>query len=356
MQEGVVDISVLLSGTRESLADLPLSSLPLPARPSPPRFAIRYSSPSLTLPSPPTPFSSLPFNFFDTLACLLSPSDLNDCSALPPSFSSLGALLLPPCPKFAPSFPSPHPRLPPVGTGAVGAFYGSRLALAPNALVSVTCRSNYSAVLSNGLQLRTHSYGDYHFTPHAVFPSISAAAQRAEEEGRRWDYVVVATKALPDVSDDSALIAPVMRDESTSVVLIQNGVGVEAPHRARFPNNPVLSAVTVVSAAQVEPGVIKQNRWTRISVGPFVGEGGSAELRERSESSTERFVRLLKEGGVDDAEVYDEVGLQLVRWHKLAVGRSLSPRRSLAHFLSSPCSLHPPSTKPLQNKHRSTPP
>lgn len=203
-----------------------------------------------------------------------------------------------------------------VGTGAVGAFYGSRLHLSPHAQVSVTCRSNYEAVRSQGIQMETHTYGDYHFQPHAVFPSIEAA----QNHGTEWDFIVVTTKALPDVTDDSLIIAPLVSARS-SIVLIQNGVGVEEPHRARFPTTPILSAVTIVSAEQTRPGVIKQNRWTRISIGPYVGEVGSAQasLEERSTAENTRFVTLLQEGGVVDAEDYDEKALQLVRWHKLAV-------------------------------------
>jgi 2-dehydropantoate 2-reductase len=170
-------------------------------------------------------------------------------------------------------------------------------------------------VRDNGLKLETHSFGNYHFEPHAVFSSIEAAAK----SGTEFDYVVVTTKALPDVTDDSKTIEGVVSGK-TSVVLIQNGVGVEEPHRKRFKDAPVLSAVTVVSAAQTEPGVIKQNRWTRISIGPYLGEGASEGLAEKSARSNKRFVEQLQEGGIKDAEEYDEKGLQLVRWHKLAVG------------------------------------
>lgn len=217
-----------------------------------------------------------------------------------------------------------------VGTGAVGAFYGSRLH--GPASVSVTCRSNYAAVSAHGLAMRTHSFGDYHFTPHAVFPSIAAAA----ESGTKFDYVVVATKALPDVTDDSQMIAPLVQP-GTAVVLIQNGVGVEEPHRRRFLTAPILSAVTVVSAAQTEPGVVVQNRWTRINVGPFVrgaeeGKGGEEEdkLVEEGREATRRFVELLKLGGIADAEECDEKGLQLVRWHKLAINASMNPSAVLS--------------------------
>ncbi|KAL8286293.1 hypothetical protein RQP46_004781 [Phenoliferia psychrophenolica] len=215
-----------------------------------------------------------------------------------------------------------------VGTGAVGAFYGSRLH--GPAQVSVTCRSNYAAVKAHGLQLQTHSFGDYHFQPHAVFPSIEAAAA----SGTDFDYIVVTTKALPDVTDDSLTIAPLVA-RGSSVVLIQNGVGVEDPHRKRFPATPILSAVTIVSAEQTTPGVVRQNKWTRISVGPYVrgpddAQAGDEELARRSAESNKRFVELLKQGGIADAEEYDEKGLQLVRWHKLAINSSMNPSAVLS--------------------------
>lgn len=225
-----------------------------------------------------------------------------------------------------------------VGTGAVGAFYGSRLALAPNTLVSVTCRSNYAQVAKSGLALDTHSFGSYHFTPHQAFPSIAAASKAADRYP--FDYVVVSTKALPDVLDDSEMIAPVV-DIGTSIVLIQNGVGVEEPHRNRFKDNVVLSAVTVVSAAQTSPGVIRQNRWTRISVGPYLSGGGAEQergkegekLASKSDAACGEFVQMLQKGGIADAEQYDEKGLQLVRWHKLAVRTIPTPLHHYSNAL-----------------------
>lgn len=220
-----------------------------------------------------------------------------------------------------------------VGTGAVGAFYGSRLHdPSRNRFVSLVCRSNYNAVSRNGVHLKTHSFGEYHFQPFAVFNSISSAS----EAENKWDYVVVTTKALPDVLDDSKEIVPVVTEGFSSIVLIQNGVGVEEPHRKRFPRNPILSAVTVVSAAQVEPGVVVQNRWTRISIGPFRDggpSGGAAqdELEVKGREKTEEFVGILRDGGIKDAESYDEVGLQLVRWHKIAINASMNPSAVLSY-------------------------
>ncbi|QRW01916.1 ApbA domain-containing protein [Ceratobasidium sp. AG-Ba] len=143
-----------------------------------------------------------------------------------------------------------------VGAGAVGCFYASRLQTDrtsnPSAEVSLVCRSNYKPIAERGVILKTRSFGDYTFAPKHVFSSVAEAAKVKDV----WDYVVVTTKALPDVSDDSAVIEPVVTSGKSAIVLIQNGVGVEEPYRKRFSHNPILSAVTVISAEQVEPGVI----------------------------------------------------------------------------------------------------
>lgn len=201
----------------------------------------------------------------------------------------------------------------------MGLFYGSRLHQPQRSvLVSLVCRSNYEAINNRGVRLLTHSYGEYTFHPEGVFKSPTEAAS-AQNENIIWDYVVVTTKALlRDANSGANLIKPVVHPQTT-IVLIQNGIGIEGSYRETFPKNVLLSAVTVVSAEQIEQGVVRQNRWTRISVGPFTG--GKISSHAGSEK-TKQFVRLLKDGGVRDAEEYNESGLQFVRWHKIAVSSS----------------------------------
>jgi 2-dehydropantoate 2-reductase len=118
-------------------------------------------------------------------------------------------------------------------------------------------------------------------------------------------------------------------------VLIQNGLGVELPYKKRFPKAVILSAVTVISAAQPSHGHIKHNRWTRISIGPFLphldsGSSGPTSTDEEATRSNTRLVELLKAGGVKDAEAYDHAKLQLVRWHKIAINASMNPSAVLS--------------------------
>jgi 2-dehydropantoate 2-reductase len=208
-----------------------------------------------------------------------------------------------------------------VGAGAVGLFYGSRLHQPQrNILVSLVCRSNYDAIKSNGVRLLTHSFGDYAFHPEGTFKSVDEASQFVHSKGGVWDYIVVTTKALPPSSSSSNSEANLIKaaiSPETTIVLIQNGIGIEEPYSSAFPKNALLSTVTVVSAEQIENGVVRQNRWTRISIGPW--SGGDQRLLQKGNEKTKEFADILKNGGVKDAEEYDESGLQFVRWHKIAV-------------------------------------
>jgi 2-dehydropantoate 2-reductase len=193
------------------------------------------------------------------------------------------------------------------GAGAIGAFYGSRIALTQSTRVSVVCRSNYRAVKAEGFTIESPQFGSYKWTPHKTYSSP------AEAKGK-WDYIVVSTKALPDVADDSALLVGL---EGRNIVLIQNGIGVEEPYHKQFPRSNILSAVTIASCAQPEHGLIKHNRWTRINVAPY-----------KTTASAEEFVGLLN--GIKDASAYTEEKMQLLRWHKVAINAAMNPSSVLA--------------------------
>ncbi|KAH6629560.1 ketopantoate reductase PanE/ApbA-domain-containing protein [Boeremia exigua] len=215
-----------------------------------------------------------------------------------------------------------------VGAGAIGAFYASRLALVPGLSVSVVCRSNYKAVKANGFQITSPQYGDYTFTPTHTF----ANPDEARASNTPWHYIVVATKALPDVSDDSTILAGLVTP-ATAIVLIQNGLGVEAPYVARFPDTPICSAVTIATCAQPSHGKIVHNRWTRITSGPYLPhlDTGSARPTDAAATSANTgFIEALLKGGIKDALAYSHAKLQLTRWHKIAINASMNPSSVLA--------------------------
>lgn len=210
-----------------------------------------------------------------------------------------------------------------VGAGAIGAFYASRLALVPGLSVSVICRSNYKAVKADGFQVASPQYGEYTFTPTNTF----ANPDEARKSNTKWDYIIVSTKALPDVSDDSEILEGLV-GANTAIVLIQNGLGVEEPYAKRFPNAVVCSAVTIATCAQPEHGKIKHNRWTRINSGPYLPHLDTSSPKPSDATAVDKnaaFIAALVEGGIKDASAYSHAKLQLVRWHKIAINASMNP-------------------------------
>lgn len=205
------------------------------------------------------------------------------------------------------------------GAGAIGAFYASRLAVNENTNVSVICRSNYKVVKSKGFTVTSPQFGDYQWTPTRTF-SNAADAQKA---GVKWDFVVVSTKALPDVSDDSELLEGLI-EKGTAIMLIQNGLGVEEPYHQRYPDAIILSAVTITSAAQPEHGHIKHNKWTRINSGAYPSDDAA------STEKNEAFNELLRKAGIKDASAYSAEKMQLLRWHKLAINAAMNPSSVLS--------------------------
>ena len=172
-----------------------------------------------------------------------------------------------------------------------------------------------------------------------MYSSIQDAATSPSAPADGWDYVVVTTKALPDITDDARDIEPLVRkaqDGRSCIVLIQNGVGIEEAHRSRFPRNPIVSAVTIVSAEQISQGVVRQNRWTRISMGPYSDGLGARtpeakEIQKRGDECVKELVDLFtKIGKLRDAEEYDEVKLQHVRWHKICINGAFNPSAVLS--------------------------
>ncbi|KAI1327420.1 2-dehydropantoate 2-reductase [Xylariaceae sp. FL0255] len=249
-----------------------------------------------------------------------------------------------------------------VGAGAVGCFYASRLHHpSQHIYTSLTARSNYVAIAKSGVSLHTRSFGDYNFRPYAVFPSVDAAVPNSPSSAGQnggqppppssgWDCIIMTTKALPDRTDDAAMIAPLV-SAKTCIVLIQNGVGVEEPYRKHFPQNPIVSAVTIVSAEQISQGVIRQNRWTRISLGPYnhglgakggkqppaiyaAGGGDNnsdSELVRRGHECMAKLARWWTDlGGIRDVETHTEMELQTIRWHKLCINAAFNPTAVLS--------------------------
>ena len=86
-----------------------------------------------------------------------------------------------------------------IGAGGVGVYFCGRLAQGGEAEVSVVARSEYEVAVKNGYQVQSVA-GDFSFHPDRVLRS-------AEEFPGGADYIILATKVLPEV-EPVALLRP----------------------------------------------------------------------------------------------------------------------------------------------------
>jgi ketopantoate reductase len=72
--------------------------------------------------------------------------------------------------------------------------------------------------------------------------SLTDTVVRSPAEAGPVDYVVCAHKAI-DQEDVAKRLAPVVDQERTTIVIIQNGVGNEEAFRNQFPKSSILTCV-----------------------------------------------------------------------------------------------------------------
>jgi 2-dehydropantoate 2-reductase len=194
------------------------------------------------------------------------------------------------------------PRILVVGTGAIGGFYGGKLAQA-GASVSTLCRSDYEVVKSKGITV-TSILGDFHFTPEKVIRDLG-------EYGPLSDYILVGLKVLPEI-DTAEIIKEVVGPE-TAIVLLQNGVEIEEPVAQAYPDNEIISGLAFICATRTSPGHIDHTDFGRVVIGRYPA-GTSVKA--------EKLARLFNEAGLKCEMTEDAV---TARWRKLVWNAPFNP-------------------------------
>ena len=134
-----------------------------------------------------------------------------------------------------------------LGSGAVGGYYGAKLARAGNDVTFVARGAHLAAIREHGLQIRSPMLGDF---------VVRAAAEEDTARVGAVDVVVVAVKAY---DNETALprLRPMMR-ESTAVLTLQNGVDSAREVAAQVGEAAVIGGPTYIATALSAPGVIEQ--------------------------------------------------------------------------------------------------
>jgi len=190
-----------------------------------------------------------------------------------------------------------------VGAGAIGALFGSALSR-QGAQVSVVCRSDYDVVSREGYDITSPLLGNHRFYPHQVF-------RQAAECTTPPDFLILTTKVLEGV-DRTALIRPALGPK-TVIVLIQNGVDIEAEIAAAFPENEILSGLAIVGVGRSAPGMVNHQTMGQLNLGRYPSGASPA---------AERLAALLNAAGIVCKVTDDVVG---ARWQKAVWNATFNP-------------------------------
>lgn len=144
-----------------------------------------------------------------------------------------------------------------IGTGGIGGYYGGRLAQHGHD-VNFLLHSDYNHVKNNGLRVDSVN-GDF-FLEH---PKVYDDAGRMPLS----DVVLVCLKTTNNHLLPSLLSQ--VADEHTVVVLIQNGIGVEADVQRELPHLQLVAGLAFICTAKIAPGHINHQCYGQINLGNY---------------------------------------------------------------------------------------
>jgi 2-dehydropantoate 2-reductase len=207
-----------------------------------------------------------------------------------------------------------------VGAGAVGALFGSALAR-QGAEVSVVCRSDFDIVKREGYDIASPLLGNHRFHPHQVYREVADCQTPP-------DYLVLTVKVLTGV-DRAALIRPAVGPQ-TVIVLIENGIDIEAEIASAFPDNELLSGLAIVTVGRSAPGKINHQSVGSLNLGRYPNGDSPA---------AERLASLFNASNISCKVTADVVG---ARWQKAVWNATFNPISIMGGVLDTAVMLGTP--------------
>lgn len=178
-----------------------------------------------------------------------------------------------------------------IGSGAIGAYYGARLAQHGED-VHFLFHSDYEHVVEHGLQINSVA-GSFHLD--------HVQAYRRAQDMPKCDIVVVALKST-NQHLLRTLLPPLLKDD-TWVLLIQNGIGLEEDFAKEFPHTGVLAGLAFICSTKTGPGLVEHTDLGRLNIGNY---------NCNDEARLQQFVDTFTQAGIE-ARTADHA---TARWQK----------------------------------------
>ena len=202
-----------------------------------------------------------------------------------------------------------------IGTGAIGGFYGGRLCKAGRE-VRFLLHTDYEYVKENGLQIDSCD-GSFHLDRVEAYSDT--------RQMPKADVVLVGLKSINNYLLKDLLI-PILTPQTT-VVLIQNGIGLEEDLQQQFPDLQIVAGLAFICSGKVEPGHISHQCYGSINLGNY----------SCSETRFHAILADMQEAGIEAAEVpYLEARWRKAVWNMPFNGMTVALNTSTDKLLKNP--------------------
>ncbi len=203
-----------------------------------------------------------------------------------------------------------------VGTGAVGSFYGGKLAHA-GCDVHFLLHSDYEYVKKHGLQVDSCD-GSFHLDHPQVYQNTQDMPQA--------DVVIVALKTTRNHLLGQ-LLPPLLHKE-TLVLLIQNGIGPEPELQKQFPDLYLAAGLAFICSSKTEPGRVDHQCYGSINIGNYSC---------KDPKIMEQLMADFRKAGVKAAEVeYQEARWKKAVWNMPFNGMTVVMNAQTNQLLACP--------------------
>ena len=178
-----------------------------------------------------------------------------------------------------------------IGTGAIGGYYGCKLAKSGKD-VHFLLHRDYDYVLKHGIQVDSCDES-FHLDKLNVYNDISSMP--------KCDVVLVCLKSTNNCLLEQYI--PSIVNDDTLVVLVQNGIGLEYDVQQKFPQLPLAAGLAFICCAKTQPGRVNHQCYGSINIGNYSC---------KNQLQINQVIHDLRNAGIDANEVeYNEA-----RWKK----------------------------------------
>lgn len=180
-----------------------------------------------------------------------------------------------------------------IGTGALGGYYGGKLAHAGKD-VHFLFHSDYGYVVEQGLRVDSVDGNIY-------LPTVNA--YRKSSEMPPCDVVLVCLKTTSNHELDTIL--PPLLTQGTCVILIQNGLSMEDELAFKFPSIHLGGGLGFICSSKVGPGHIVHADYGKLTLAPYTTAAAHR---------VGKIAEDMREAGIETVYAND---LAMARWRKL---------------------------------------